>query len=199
MAWGSAVIWKPEPVDGAYFLEPSPPYRLVIMARRPGAIAIVVVVWGNAHMVERLRGGQDPRFTVRELPGIVRGTAHPSPGDHRFLGGSLAAEGRGWPYYALSCKTDSYDFGRSREVVSNALCAFRPDRPPSDATLLPYLPYWPGLLADTLFYAVLLACLHQLNAWGHRTRRRKRGRCAACGYDLSGLDSFTCPECGRDR
>jgi hypothetical protein len=33
----------------------------------------------------------------------------------------------------------------------------------------------------------------------HRRRRRKRersGRCAACGYDLTGNVSGICPECG---
>ncbi len=65
------------------------------------------------------------------------------------------------------------------------------------AILLPYLPYWPGLLADTLFYALLFAALHQLTAYARRTRRRRRNRCTACGYDLQGLNSPTCPECGR--
>ena len=58
-------------------------------------------------------------------------------------------------------------------------------------------PVWPGLLADTLFYILLFSTLHQLAAWGRRTHRRRRGRCAVCGYDLSGIHSLTCPECGH--
>jgi hypothetical protein len=65
------------------------------------------------------------------------------------------------------------------------------------AVVLPYLPIWPGLLADTLFYALLFAALHQLTAYARRARRRRRNRCAACGYDLQGLNAPTCPECGR--
>jgi len=31
-----------------------------------------------------------------------------------------------------------------------------------------------------------------------RRRRRKRGQCLACGYNLTGNKSGTCPECGED-
>jgi hypothetical protein len=30
-----------------------------------------------------------------------------------------------------------------------------------------------------------------------RARRRLAGKCVACGYDLAGNKSGTCPECGR--
>lgn len=30
-----------------------------------------------------------------------------------------------------------------------------------------------------------------------RSRRRRRGRCLRCGYDLTGNDSGRCPECGE--
>ena len=31
-----------------------------------------------------------------------------------------------------------------------------------------------------------------------RRRRRKRGLCVACGYNLQGLTDARCPECGRE-
>lgn len=64
-------------------------------------------------------------------------------------------------------------------------------------TTLPYLPIWPGLLADTLFYALLLATLHQLTTRARRAHRRKRNRCPTCDYDLRGLTTPNCPECAR--
>ena len=72
--------------------------------------------------------------------------------------------------------------------------AIYPDSPRPFPTKL----LWPGLIADTLFYALLFAGLHQLAGWRRRTRRRRRGRCAACGYDLTGIDGV-CPECGGVR
>ncbi|MGD1916004.1 MAG: hypothetical protein ACFCBV_07445 [Phycisphaerales bacterium] len=61
--------------------------------------------------------------------------------------------------------------------------------------LIPTEPLWLGLMAHTFFYAgliiggVVLACVLR---WAHR---RRRSRCIACGYDVSGgLD--VCPECG---
>lgn len=30
----------------------------------------------------------------------------------------------------------------------------------------------------------------------HRWQRARRGRCARCGYDMTGNESGTCPECG---
>jgi predicted RNA-binding Zn-ribbon protein involved in translation (DUF1610 family) len=34
-------------------------------------------------------------------------------------------------------------------------------------------------------------------AYGTRTERKEKGQCLACGYDLTGNVSGTCPECGE--
>lgn len=65
---------------------------------------------------------------------------------------------------------------------------------------LPYRPIWLGVVVNTLFYAVLLAVpfasLVALRAW-RRGRRKARGRCTRCAYDLTGLGAGApCPECG---
>jgi hypothetical protein len=36
----------------------------------------------------------------------------------------------------------------------------------------------------------------QLALWGRKIRRRRRGLCVYCGYDLRGLVEPRCPECG---
>ncbi len=59
---------------------------------------------------------------------------------------------------------------------------------------LPLRPLWPGFAVNAAFYAgvcwILLAVPGVLVRW----RRRRRGRCPACGYELAGLDR--CSECG---
>lgn len=60
---------------------------------------------------------------------------------------------------------------------------------------LPLRPLWPGLAANTAFYApIALAGLVPLSC-ARRARRRRRRRCVACNYDLS-ASSGPCPECG---
>ena len=52
--------------------------------------------------------------------------------------------------------------------------------------LAPPLLLFAGLSTWTFFWPLV-----------RRRRRRKRGQCLACGYDLRGGTSPTCPECGR--
>lgn len=65
---------------------------------------------------------------------------------------------------------------------------------------LPLRPIWIGIVIDTLFYAgVWEAALGGVRA-ARRWRRRRRGLCAACAYELAGVpveDGVrVCPECG---
>jgi len=58
---------------------------------------------------------------------------------------------------------------------------------------LPLRPIWWGLIADSLLFAVVLAlALYALVAVRAIVRRR-RGRCARCGFPVQ---SGRCPECG---
>lgn len=62
---------------------------------------------------------------------------------------------------------------------------------------LPLTPIWPGFLANTAFYAGVLALpVFALPAL-RRTRRRRKGLCPRCAYDLRETpDDHPCPECG---
>ena len=68
--------------------------------------------------------------------------------------------------------------------------------------VLPLKPIWTGFAINTVFYAVIV--------WGgwllfaapfvlRRTRRIRRGLCPKCAYDLRGIESKECPECGAAR
>ncbi|MFI4915037.1 MAG: hypothetical protein ACIAS6_00845 [Phycisphaerales bacterium JB060] len=64
--------------------------------------------------------------------------------------------------------------------------------------VVPYLPLWPGLLGNTLFYTLLVLTPIIFWRWQKLRRRTKRGLCVACGYELGeGVDA--CPECGLAR
>jgi len=60
---------------------------------------------------------------------------------------------------------------------------------------IPIYPNWSGALANTLFYAIIVLVLLAAGRFTRMQRRRKLGRCVACGYEL-GLGVGVCPECG---
>lgn len=64
------------------------------------------------------------------------------------------------------------------------------------ANSLPTTPIWSGFAINTLFYALLFLGLAALSDKIKAMRRGKQGCCPHCGYDLSGLTSSQCPECG---
>ena len=65
----------------------------------------------------------------------------------------------------------------------------------SDSRRFPCFPLWPGFALDTAFYGTLAFLLWSAPGYVRTTRRRRRGRCVACGYELKGMP--VCPECGR--
>ena len=142
------------------------------------------------------------RFKRSEALGrTVLNAIRSAPGD----GVDDAFESRsGWPMRCLWCA--SSDGTRKPGVVwERALLV--PDRLARegasftyfDGTLgkhpLPIGMIGNGLAANTAFYgAVWVVPVFGIPAL-RRWRRRRRGRCVGCGYELAGL--ATCPECGR--
>jgi hypothetical protein len=69
---------------------------------------------------------------------------------------------------------------------------------------LPILLLWPGFLVNTLLYAIVVSLIVAVfkrlvtNVRAMRDFcRRLDWQCGSCGYDLKGLDTEVCPECGR--
>lgn len=67
--------------------------------------------------------------------------------------------------------------------------------------LLPTRPAWPGFLASTVAAASAWLLVVFTIGWIRAWRRRRAGRCVACGYDMAGVPvaagGRVCPECGR--
>lgn len=63
---------------------------------------------------------------------------------------------------------------------------------------LPVFPIWPGLLGNIAVWSAAAFILLWSPSAIRRARRRRGGRCEACGYVLMGLREGRCPECGAE-
>lgn len=64
---------------------------------------------------------------------------------------------------------------------------------------LPLVPLAAGFAANTAVYAIPLLASLPVAGWARRARRRRRGLCPACRYDLRHDLASGCPECGWGR
>lgn len=73
--------------------------------------------------------------------------------------------------------------------------------PGERAFYIPLIPIWWGWLLNVLFYMVVIAFLSDQYSrrWGRGVRRRRKGLCPKCTYNLRGDFSIGCPECGWKR
>ena len=144
------------------------------------------------------------------MPAFIRPEDDPRPAMARVPDPGYESQPRyfraGWPLFAAAGR-EIYGFptgssaGRTHEVIGLTTVRIY-----GRYVEIPLRPIWPGVLGNTLFYAVpaalVLSALRVvvLGIRGAlrsaRARRRARhGRCIGCGYEL-GQGVTVCPECG---
>ncbi len=129
--------------------------------------------------------------------------------DPRWLehsSGGLDVEARGWPLPALWRDVSDSKMlrewpGLQRPVIRGAegiaLPWIRGTTNPSGSSIrLPIRPIPSGLVIDTVCFGLVWFGAFGFVPCCRELRRRRPGRCTSCGYDLTGNQSGTCPECG---
>lgn len=113
-------------------------------------------------------------------------------------------DARGWPALSLWCELTNFEQLRHRQAAE-ALFAGGIALPSNNADpvyfsrALPLFPIWPGLVFDTLFYALLWWLAFASVRMITHNRRYRRGLCPMCRYDLRANFSQGCSECGWKR
>jgi hypothetical protein len=113
-------------------------------------------------------------------------------------------DARGWPWLALWCSMKGSGWLTWGGLPISAQGAIELGPTQADFAqfrALPLRPLWRGFLLDSLVFGAawfLIMPITRILARNIRAvLRRSRGRCGACGYDLTGLAEGTvCPECG---
>lgn len=60
---------------------------------------------------------------------------------------------------------------------------------------LPWLPIWPGLIINSIFWGVFAFVVVSILRWTRRTLRQRGNLCPACAYPIGA--SLVCTECGK--
>ena len=178
----------------------------VTIGRRdsPGVLSLSAVISGPAIP-------QNLRISVEEaVPWWARhellGWAHADPPPRGPDTGAFMLVS-GWPFPCMwttfnqRTVADSWSWYQARNGIvlgpappnPNFYGAFSPRE-----RVLPTHVAWPAFIGCTLFWATLWASLFLAPPALRRTIRRRRGQCAACGYDRTSLATTArCPECGH--
>ncbi len=103
---------------------------------------------------------------------------------------------QGWPF---RCTNGTHHFSINPPNLTGILTGLIPvSKQPNiiGHRVLAYHPIWPGLIYNTLIYASIWLAIFTLFAIAKQARRKRKGLCPRCAYDLKGTTA--CPECGQN-
>ncbi len=105
-----------------------------------------------------------------------------------------AVSARGWPRSALWYEATFLNGVRTDRGGIEVPAKFEPWLGPGPVLPCRVLPV--GFAVDTALYGAAWFGLVFVPGYAARARRRRRGLCPECAYDLSHADHRRCPECG---
>lgn len=192
VAWGLAFIrvqWIDLKPTTASWMNPGDgPNFGIHRFEVPGALHVRAV----PSLSKKPKRASDQPSTPSEqvLPKFIERRLH--PGSLMFFGA------RGWPMWALWYEAKEMPDGRGRSsgYLDVKMPAFLSK---NRQVVFPFRLLWPGFAVDSAFYAALCFVTLLSGRQMRRKRRRLRGHCAKCKYDLQGNFASGCPECGWQR
>jgi hypothetical protein len=201
VAWAVAIAVEPSstpPHTVCYRVETGRPDTLVAwLARAPGTEEITLLELRRPPRDEANPGTS--AATPRAIDALDRLPSWFGAGCMASClpGGRLVTQARGWPLRALAADLVFSPGQRLDQPTVRWGIALGPTVQYAP-TVLPLRPVWPGFLVNTLLLALLPGVVVAAPAALRRWQRRRRGRCARCGYDLRGHTNTPtrCPECG---
>lgn len=142
--------------------------------------SLVLPLW-----IQEIDSSKVPLPSLRQLLWALQ---HP----HRRSG--VFETWQGWPWRCLYSESlaSGDDNGPAFMQESGALIVNH-----SEGLFFAYLPLFPGILLNTAFYASIYFAIGFGFVSLRRARRRRRGQCPRCAYDLRASTSPVCPECGH--
>lgn len=119
-------------------------------------------------------------------------------------GDSVWVKASGWPLratvthiWSTSIPSGHTWHARGGLIIGGANKPGWADWPPTFAKIIPLRPLWPEFFVDSVLLAIPWAISFLTSTVIRRRFRTRRGHCARCSYDLSGLPAgCACPECG---
>ncbi|MGP1346558.1 MAG: hypothetical protein ACTS3F_07820 [Phycisphaerales bacterium] len=203
-----SILVHPDDYDGLFYdLKPDQlassvhPSAIPHWARRttpptPDCLQLQWITTRASGFPFRMYAVMDARYTIAGVDG--RPPSWDCINNHdlmmRITSRSVELDGTG--SLAIETTWGSIDLSRIQKAVHRATRSHitLPNR-------LPLTPIWPGLLANTAIYtaAIWAFCwaLAAVRRRIHRWRHPNANPCKNCRYDLTGLDTDHCPECGQ--